>query len=337
LFSSIHAPAGTSSEKKTEKGREIMTRRILLATDGSRNATGAAHYLANLYKGALDVEVTVLNISPAVPPLYREPGHGPAVHRQFMEWKKKREVEAKAYFHETSNVFLDAEFKKNQVKTKYLLQAVGVARDIIREVDSGSFDACVVGKKGMGWFDSIFLGSITGKLLEISENHPLWLVDGKGSKSRRVLIAMDETPRAIELARQAGRMLRGLTAVHILFYHYCSPFTETLSSEERKRMKDSEKEVVERERARMAQIAKEAKEALMAEGMNPRSLNYQFQYDPSARSKKISRAILSKLHEGGYGTLLLGRKGKTGAREFRIGSVTLRIITEVQHCAVWLM
>ena len=312
-------------------------RRILLATDGSRNALGAVHYVANLYKGASDVEVTVLNISPAIPPLYREAGHGAAVHRQFMEWKKKREEEAKAYFHDASKVFLEAGFKKTQVKTRYLHQAVGVARDIIREVDAGPFDACVVGKKGMGWFDSIFLGSITSKLLEVSENHPLWLVDGKGSKSRRVLIAMDETPHAVELARLAGRMLHGLSAVHILFYHYCSPFTETLPAEERKRMRDSEEEVVERERARMAQIVKEAREAILDEGLKPRSLNYQFQYDPSARSKKISRAILSKLKEGDYGTLLLGRKGTTRAREFRMGSVALRIITESQHCTVWVI
>ena len=39
-----------------------MMRRILLATDGSRNALGAVHYVANLYKGASDVEVMVLNL-----------------------------------------------------------------------------------------------------------------------------------------------------------------------------------------------------------------------------------------------------------------------------------
>jgi nucleotide-binding universal stress UspA family protein len=329
--------AFSEDEKKGRKRGEVMMRRILLSTDGSRNALGAAHYVANLFKGASDLEVTVLNISPAIPPLYREPGHGPAVQRQFMEWKKEREGEAKAYFHEASKVFLDTGFKKSQVKTRYLHQAVGVARDIIRELDAGQFDACVVGKKGMGWFDSIFLGSITSKLLEVSENHPLWLVDGKGAKSRRVLIAMDETSHAVELARQAGRMLYDLPAVHILLYHHCSPFTQTLPSGERKRMKDSEKEVVEQERARMAQIARDAEEAILAEGLKPRSLNYQFEYDPSASTKKIPRAILSKLQEGDYGTLMLGRKGATGAREFRIGAVALRTITEARHCGVWVV
>jgi nucleotide-binding universal stress UspA family protein len=298
---------------------------------------GAAHYVSTLYKGVSEVEVTVLNISPFIPPLYRELGHDPAVHRQFMAWKKKREDEAKGYFEATSRVLLEGGLKKSHIKTKYLQQVVGVARDIVRELDAGAFDACVVGKKGMGWFDTVFLGSITGKLLEVSENHPLWLVDGRGAKSRRVLIAVDETLHAVELARYAGRVLQGLSATHILLYHYCAPFTEILPSEERKRMKETEREVVAREKARMARIVEKAKEAILEAGLKPRSLNYQFHYDPSARHKKISRAILSKLQEGDYGTLLLGRKGITGAREFRIGSVALRIITEAQHCAVWVL
>jgi nucleotide-binding universal stress UspA family protein len=312
-----------------------MMQKILLAIDGARNALGAAHYVANLYKGASDAEVTVLNISPSIPPVYRELGHDPSVHRQFMAWKKKTEDEAKGYFETASKVLLEAGLKKSHIKTKYVHQAVGIARDILRELDAGPFDACVVGKKGMGWFDSIFLGSITSKLLEVSENHPLWLVDGNGAKSRRVLIGMDETPQAIELARYAGRSLQGLSGIHILFYHYCAPFTETLSSEERKRMKDTEGQVAERVKLRMTQIFEKAKEAILDVGLKPRSLNYQFDYDPSARSKKISRAILSKLQEGDYGTLVLGRKGTTGAREFHIGSVALRTITEARRCAVW--
>jgi hypothetical protein len=132
-------------------------------------------------------------------------------------------------------------------------------------------------------------------------------------------------------------MLHGLTAVHFLFYRYCAPFTETLPSEERKRMKDSEKQVVEREKSRMAQIVEKSKEAILDGGLEPRSLNCEFHYDPSAHYKKISRAILSKLREGDYGTLVLGRKGSAGAREFRIDSVALRTITEAQHCAVWVV
>jgi len=47
-------------------------KKILLATDGSNYALKSAAYLADLYKGTSDLEVTVLNILPSIPPLYRE-------------------------------------------------------------------------------------------------------------------------------------------------------------------------------------------------------------------------------------------------------------------------
>ncbi|MGV8073798.1 MAG: hypothetical protein AB2L11_04465 [Syntrophobacteraceae bacterium] len=43
-------------------------KRILLATDGSNFALSSAAYLADLYEGASDLEVTVLNILPSAPP-----------------------------------------------------------------------------------------------------------------------------------------------------------------------------------------------------------------------------------------------------------------------------
>jgi len=52
-------------------------KRILLPTDGSEHALWASKYLADLYKEVPDVEVTVLHISPPVPPIYREEGHDP--------------------------------------------------------------------------------------------------------------------------------------------------------------------------------------------------------------------------------------------------------------------
>lgn len=214
---------------------------------------------------------------------------------------------------------------------------MGVARDIIREADAGYCDACVLGKKGMGWFDDIFLGSITSKLLEISENHPVWLVSGNEWKSRKVLVALDHTPKAVQLARYVGEMLRGLEGVQIHFYHYCVPFAEDLTPEEKEKMKEIEKRMVERDREEMAHFFDEAQKALEDLGYDKKASVNRFYYDKSASAKKVSRAILKEVRKGKYGTLVLGRKGSTQAREFRLGSVALRTVTEVENCAVWVV
>ncbi|MGV8073797.1 MAG: universal stress protein [Syntrophobacteraceae bacterium] len=189
----------------------------------------------------------------------------------------------------------------------------------------------------MGWFDDIFLGSITSKLLEISENHPVWLVSGKEWKSRKVLVAMDHTPKAVQVARYVGEMLRGLDGVEICLYHYYAPLTENLTLEEREKMKEIEKRLVENERDQMCRFFAEAQKVFEDLGFDRKAVEYKFDHGKSASSRNVSQRILKEVQEGKHGTLVIGRKGATSAREFRLGSVALRISTESQNCAVWVV
>ena len=312
-------------------------KKILLTTDGSEHALRASAYLANLYKGSTDLKVTVLNILPSVPPLYQEDHDDPLILKDYADWKKERVVEAKNYIEEAVKVLQRGGFKKSHIQAKHALQVVGVARDIIREADAGYYDACAMGKKGMGWFDDIFLGSITSKLLEISEDHPVWLVAGSEWKSRKVLVAMDHTPKAVQLARYVGEMLRGLEGVQIHLYHYCGPFAENLTQKEKEKMKEIERRMLERDKEEMDSFFDEAKKALEDLGYDKKALGTRSDYDISTSTRKVSLAILKEVRKGNYGTLVLGRKGSTQAREFRLGSTVLRTVPKVENCAVWVV
>lgn len=312
-------------------------KRISLATDGSEYSLGASKYLADLYKRTSDVEITVLHISPPIPPIYREERHDPQIRKVYASWKKKKEQDAKNYIEECAEVLQRGGFKRSQIKGKHAHQIVGVARDILREADARHCDTCVIGKKGMGWFDDMFLGSITSKLLEISENRPIWLVSGEKWNSRKILVAMDHTAQIVQLARYVGQMLRGLQGVKIRFYHYFAPFIENLTTEERKNMKEFEKRVAEKERDRMFHFFGEAQKVLDDLGFSKKGVEYEVFKGESASPKKVSQRILKEVQDGNHGTLVIGRKGATGAREFRLGSVAWRIATEAENCAVWVV
>jgi len=312
-------------------------KRILLATDGSEHALGASKYLADPYKGTSDVEIAVLHISPPVPPIYREERHDPQIRKVYVAWKKKKEREGQKYIEECAEILQGGGLKRSQIKAKHAHQIVGVARDILREADAGHYDACVIGKKGMGWFDDMFLGSITSKLLEISENHPIWLVSGKEWDSRKVLIAMDHTTQIVQLARYVGQMLQGLEDVKIHFYHYFAPFIESLTTEERRKVEEFEKRAAEKERDQMFHFFGEAQRVLEELGFSRKRVEYEVFKGESTSPKNVSQRILKEVREGKHGTLVIGRKGATGAREFRLGSVAWRIATEAEDCAVWVV
>ncbi|MCX5908244.1 MAG: universal stress protein, partial [Deltaproteobacteria bacterium] len=129
-------------------------RRILLTTDGSGNSLKGARYLASLYRGAENLEVNVLTVSPRIPPLFLEEApHDPKVMMQFESWKRKKEEESQKCLEETKFTLQQGGLKKNQIQTKYKQLRVGVAQDIIREADAEKYNGIVIGKKGMGWLD----------------------------------------------------------------------------------------------------------------------------------------------------------------------------------------
>lgn len=311
-------------------------KRILLATDGSKSALSSAAYIANLYAGASDLEITVLNILPPVPPLYLEEHQDPLIRKHHAVWKEESLEKARKYTKEAIDVLQGGGFKKNHIHAKHAPQVVGVARDIVREADAGHFDACTMGKKGMGWFDDTFLGSITSKLLEISEDRPVWLVSGSEWKSRNVLVAIDHTPKAVQLSRYVGEMLRGLEGVKISFYHYCKPSVIDLPLE-RRELEEIEKRIADKEKGQMDHFFEEAQKVLDDLGFDKRAVEYEFELGKSASTRKVSQRILEKVQEGQYGTLAIGRKGATAAREFRLGSVASRVSTESRNCAVWVV
>jgi nucleotide-binding universal stress UspA family protein len=259
------------------------------------------------------------------------------MRKAYAAWRKKKEQEAKKYIGECVEVLQKGGFKKNTIKAKHAHQIVGVARDILREADARHSDACVIGKKGMGWFDDMFLGSITSKLVEISENHPIWLVSGERWNSRKVIVAMDHTTQPLQLARYIGAMLQGLEGVQILFYHYCAPFSEDLTSKEREKMKEIEERMVQNERDQMSHFFAEAQKILENLGFDRKAVEYKFDRGKTASTRKVSQRIFQEVQEGKHGTLVIGRKGASSAREFRLGSVAWRIATESENCAVWIV
>lgn len=148
---------------------------------------------------------------------------------------------------------------------------------------------------------------------------------------------MDHTPQAIELAGYVGKLFQNVEGVNICFYHYCAPFTEDFTQEEREWMKEVGDRIVEDEREKMTHFFREAQKVLEGLGFEKKGVEYKFDRGKSASSRAITQRILKQAQEGKYGTLVIGRKGATGAREFRLGSVTMRIATLADRCAVWVV
>jgi len=311
-------------------------RRVLIAIDGSKNALKSVAYTANLYQGNSDLEVTLLHIHPAIPSIFVEEQQDPLIRKDFEAWKLRREEKAKWFMDEASKVLQKAGLKAEQILERHHPKNIGTARDIVWEADKEGYDAMVLGKRGLSKIEEFFLGSITNEVLEISVNHPVWVVDGDVT-SKRVLIAMDETDQAIELARHAGKMLRDIEGVDILLYHRCTLFTEIMIEEDKEELRVIGKRYVERQKKEISRLFKEAEKVLVNSGIDQKAIDTQFHFDVSFTDKEVSKDLLLNLKQREFGTIVMGRKGSTNAREFRMGSVCQRTLRKAKNCALWIL
>jgi len=64
------------------------------------------------------------------------------------------------------------------------------------------------------------------------------------------------------------------------------------------------------------------KERLVKAGFNPGSINIRIR----KKRKGIARDILQEARQGGYDTLVIGRRGMSGVKEFFLGGVSTKVL-----------
>ena len=94
---------------------------------------------------------------------------------------------------------------------------------------------------------------------------------------------------------------------------------------------------MERKRHSLTQIFADSQNVFAALDFKKEAVQSRFDADFSIGDKKISQRILAEAVKGQYGTVVLGRKGITRAREFRLGSVTLRTLAEADQGTTWVV
>lgn len=124
-----------------------MFKKILVATDGSEDATRACREAGRIGK-ALGSEVTVIHVV-YIPPMYRD-DVGPAIEETLVEDGKR--------ILENGKKEIDASGVK--AKTK-LVREGSPAERIVEEAAAGGYDLVVIGSSGLGRAAPLELGSVS--------------------------------------------------------------------------------------------------------------------------------------------------------------------------------
>jgi len=149
-----------------------MDKKILVAIDDSENAIRAVEFIASSF--TKDNDITLFNVvqdtaalcemnSPELTPYFK------SQQSSFCLLEEKKQELVNQAVEKAKEILMDEGFDENNISVKSELKKSGVARDIVKEAESG-YHVIVMGRRGMSGIKDFILGSISQKVFNSAKN-----------------------------------------------------------------------------------------------------------------------------------------------------------------------
>jgi nucleotide-binding universal stress UspA family protein len=297
-------------------------KRLLLAVDGSERALQTVRYAGEeaAFKG---MKIVLFHVFNSIPEAYYDLGKEPKsvkVVSHVRSWEAEQKKNIRRYMDTARQMLIDAGHFETAVEVKIQNRKKGVARDIIIEAHNG-YDAVLVRRRGFTELSHISVGSVTNKLLEKLTFIPV-LIAGKKPINKKVLVAVDGSPGATRAVQFVADMLGRQDGYQVRLLHVIrgGSRSDPAALEENGAIDTSA-------------VFKDPVNILTAAGFDPQHISTK------TITGVISRAgaIVDMVHKGGWGTIVVGRRGLSSVSDFFMGRVSNKVIHAGRKDTVWVV
>jgi nucleotide-binding universal stress UspA family protein len=309
-----------------------MQKKILVAIDDSPHSRQAVDYAVRMKALIPELGFTLLHIQPPISQfLLDEAKRSSQAWAELNRAVARNSEAARCQLTQYKELMVRAGVLDAEIDLLTLPRHMGVAKDILDQAQSGLFDAILTGRRGISSVQQMFLGSVSAHLIENSPVIPVWLVDGTVN-STRILASVDGSESALRAVDHLAFMLSGNPEVKIRFFHvaprlkdYCEiNFAQNPGA-------GLEALIASGDKRCMDDFFSAALAKLQAAGFQEQQIETQ----TAATLISVGETILSALREGGFGTLVMGRRGIN--KSFFGGKVSYYVSQKLSDAALWLV
>ena len=313
-------------------------KKILLAIDGSDQSLNAVRYVSELL-ASQKPEVVLFHVMRKIDETFWDLGIDPAYHERVADvsaWALEQEKTVQGFMNCASQILFEAGIPEESVTAKIHESKAGVARDIIKESMNG-YSGVVVGRKGLSKLKDLLLGSVAHKLVEKLRHVPIWVVGGTPQLGR-ILLALDGSEGAMKAVDHVGTLLAG-SDYEVTLLHVMREVNWLICQKEREDYIPSELEAsleekwFEDERLEMGPVFDVARIRLINAGFDPNRVTTKLIRGVSSRAG----GIVEEAKLGGYGSIVVGRRGLSRVEDFFMGRVSNKVVHLVKDMAVWVV
>jgi nucleotide-binding universal stress UspA family protein len=292
-------------------------RKILLPFDGSEGALEAVKYVGkNL--SFHQMEVVLFNVHGKIPESYWDLEKDPPLGWRLKEvkaWEVGFRKSIQEDMEKAKRILWRAGFPKEAVKTNIHERKKGIARDILTEAKRG-YSCIFVGRKGVSKVKDLILGSVSTKLLE-KISFTTIVVVGTKPVSGGVLLALDGSEISMRTVDYVGKILGG------------SPLDLCLINV----IRGDKREFVKGAKSKISSALEQAKRQLMKSGFDGAQISTRIIAGAHSRAE----TIVNEARKGGYGSIVVGRRGLSKVQDFFIGRVSNKVVQLAKREAVWIV
>ena len=314
--------------------------RILVAVDGSEHALAAVRYVGKTLPPER-VEIVMYHVITKVPESFWDLEQEPAFRYKLADikaWEDIQERLIKEFLVKARQALREAGIPDEAVCEKIEERKAGIARDIIAEAAAG-YDAVVVGRRGLSELKDLVLGSIAFKLLERVCEIPVWIVGGKMQRGK-FLVAMDTSDGSMHAVNHVASIVNGspyfeVTLIHVVrgldIFHQI--FEKGIGEALQRDWIESTEKELEETRKEIEPLFREARSRLVSAGIRPERIKEKVVKGRGSRAG----TICDEAEQGGYDTIVVGRRGLSRVQEFFMGRVSNKVIQLAKDKTVWVV
>jgi nucleotide-binding universal stress UspA family protein len=308
-------------------------KKILVAVDLSNHSLNAVKYVANQCAPTY-LRVNLMFVMPTAPETFwdleKDDFFKARMKGKYAQWKRDTKKKAQAFLNDAKNILTKAKFRENRVGVILQERKLGIARDILKECKQG-YDAVVVGRKGLGKLEDIFLGSVSTKIVQGVKDIPVWVVGGEIT-SKKMLLAVDSSKNSRKAVDHVGRFAADgfgeLTLFHVVRTVSLGFVDDLMLRDE-----NTERLLLEEMDRDIPRMFRSYKDILVRSGVVAERISSKSVLHSASRAGDI----LQEAKEGGYGTIVMGRRGLSKVREFLMGRVTSKVLSRAEGFTLWIV
>ncbi|MCF8068185.1 MAG: universal stress protein [Desulfobacterales bacterium] len=304
-------------------------KKYLVALDGSDYALNVIRYLSE-FEAFHKMKLVLFHVFSKAPEPYFDLEIDPhlfQLDKGVLDWESRMRSDITEYLQQAKDLLINANYSEEAITIKVQNKNKGIARDIIDEARN-SYDAILIGRKGTGIHQDIFMGSIANKIIDKINFMPVIMI-GSLLPSKNILMAFDGSEGAFRALDYLSAILSNYEYnINLLFVirgnpdRLANPPILYFASE------NSENKYKE-----VKHLFGEAKRRLMRNGFKEDRITTEI------ISGSLSRTvtIVTEARNGHYNTIVMGRKGLSKIREHLMGCVTQKIIRMISNRSVWVV